>query len=71
MKSTERSAKLPKQELKLNDQSQKLDLVAYKPVEKQQPTSEPDITPSDELPSVEQPAQAEVIPPFKVKDKRC
>ncbi|MHC5747725.1 MAG: hypothetical protein ACYTXT_38780 [Nostoc sp.] len=67
MKSTERSPKLPKQELKLNDQSPKLDLVAYKPVEKQQPTSQPDITPSVDLPSVEQPAQAEVIPPLRSK----
>jgi hypothetical protein len=67
MKSTERSPKLPKQELKLNDQSPKLDLVAYKPVEKQQPTSQPDITPSDDLPSVEQPAQAEVIPLVRSK----
>lgn len=67
MKSTERSPKLPKQELKLNDQSPKLDLVAYKPVEKQQPTSQPDITASVELPSVEQPAQAEVIPLVRSK----
>ncbi|AUB43060.1 hypothetical protein COO91_09216 (plasmid) [Nostoc flagelliforme CCNUN1] len=67
MKSTKRSPKPPKQELKPNDQSQKLDFVAYKPVEKQQPTSQPDITPSDDLPSLEQPAQAEVIPPLKSK----
>ncbi|MDZ7970430.1 MAG: hypothetical protein RM368_36795 [Nostoc sp. DedSLP03] len=67
MKSTERSPKPPKQQPKPNDQSSKLDLVAYKPVEKQQPTSQPDITPSDDLPSVEQPAQAEVIPPLRSK----
>ncbi|MEA5605904.1 hypothetical protein [Nostoc sp. UHCC 0252] len=67
MKSTERSPKLPKQELKLNVQNPKLDLVAYKPVEKQQPTSQPDMTPSDDLPSVEQPAQAEAIPPLRSK----
>ena len=67
MKSTERSPKLPKQQPKPNDQSPKLDLVAYKPVEKQQPTSQPDITPSDDLPSVEQPAQAEVIPLVRSK----
>lgn len=67
MKSKERSPKLPKQQPKPNDQSPKLDLVAYKPVEKQQPTSQPDITPSVELPSVEQPAQAEVIPLVRSK----
>ncbi|MCC5659827.1 hypothetical protein LC608_23195 [Nostoc sp. XA010] len=67
MKSTERSPKLPKQELKLNVQNPKLDLVAYKPVEKQQPTSQPDMTPSDDLPSVEQPAQAQAIPPLRSK----
>ncbi|MBC1221532.1 hypothetical protein GNF09_16705, partial [Nostoc sp. UCD120] len=52
MKSTERSPKPPKQQPKPNDQSPKLDLVAYKPVEKQQPTYQPDMTPSDDLPSV-------------------
>lgn len=62
MKSTEQSPKPPKQQSKPNDQSPKLDLVAYKPVEKQQPTSQPGITPSDDLPSVEQPVPAEVIP---------
>ncbi|WP_223278365.1 hypothetical protein [Nostoc sp. 'Peltigera membranacea cyanobiont' 232] len=67
MKSTERSPKSPKQQSKHNDQSPKLDLVAYKPVEKQQATSQPDITSSDDLPSVEQPAQAEVIPPLSSK----
>ncbi|WP_230968439.1 hypothetical protein [Nostoc sp. WHI] len=67
MKSTERSPKPPKQQSKPNDQSPKLDLVAYKPVEKQQPTSQPDMTPSDDRPSVEQPDQAEVIPPLKSK----
>lgn len=64
MKSKERSPKPPKQQSKPNDQSPKLDFVAYKPVEKQQPTSQPDITPSDESPSVEQPAPAEVMPAF-------
>ncbi|MHC5763042.1 hypothetical protein [Nostoc sp.] len=67
MKSKEQSPKLPKQKPKPNDQSPKLDLVAYKPVEKQQPTYQPDMTPSDDLPSVEQPAQAEVIPLVRSK----
>jgi len=64
MKSTERSPKPPKQQSKPNNQSPKLDLVAYKPIEKQQPASQPDITPSDESPSVEQPVPAEVMPAF-------
>jgi len=67
MKSTERSPKPPKQQSKPNEQRTKLDLVAYKSVEKQQPTSEPDITPSDEPPSVEQPTKAEVILPLTSK----
>ncbi|WP_228013641.1 hypothetical protein [Nostoc edaphicum] len=67
MKSKERSPKLPKQQPKPNDQSPKLDLVAYKAVEKQQPTSQLGITPIDEPPSVEQPAQAEVISPLRSK----
>ncbi|WP_242055925.1 hypothetical protein [Nostoc flagelliforme] len=67
MKSTQRPSKRPSPQAESNDQSPKLDLVAYKPVEKQQPTSQPDITPSVDLPSVEQPAQAEVIPPLKSK----
>lgn len=67
MKSKERSPKPPKQQPKPKDQSPKLDLVAYKPVEKQQPTSQPGITLIDEPPSVEQPAQAEVIPPLTSK----
>ena len=67
MKSTERSLKPPKQQPKPNDPSPKLDLVAYKSVEKQQPTSQPDITPSDEPPSVEQPTKAEVILPLTSK----
>lgn len=67
MKSTERSPKPPKQQSKFNDQSPKLDLVAYKPIEKQQPTSQPGITPIDEPPSLEQPAQAEMIPPLRSK----
>ncbi|MHC0067773.1 hypothetical protein ACWATR_33610 [Nostoc sp. UIC 10890] len=67
MKSTERSPKLPKKQSKSNDQSPKLGLVAYKPVEKQQPTCQHHITPSDDLPSVEQPSQAEVIPLVKSK----
>jgi hypothetical protein len=67
MKSTERSPKPPKQQSKPNEQRTKLDLVAYKSVEKQQPTSQPDITPSDEPPSVEQPVQAEVTPPLRSK----
>ncbi|MDZ8140092.1 MAG: hypothetical protein RM049_33185 [Nostoc sp. DedQUE04] len=61
MKSTERLPKPPKQQPKPNNPSPKLDLVAYKPVDKQQPISQPGITPIDEPPSVEQPAQAEVI----------
>lgn len=56
MKSTQRPSKTPLPQPESNVQSPKLDLVAYKPVEKQQPTSQPDITPSVELPSVEQPA---------------
>ncbi|WP_321162570.1 hypothetical protein [Nostoc sp. KVJ3] len=67
MKSTERSPKPPKQQPKPNDPSPKLDLVAYKPVDKQQPISQPNITPSVDLPSVEQPAQAEVIPLVRSK----
>ncbi|MEH1771048.1 MAG: hypothetical protein ACYTXE_32770 [Nostoc sp.] len=67
MKSTERSPKPPKQQPKPNYPSPKLDLVAYKPVEKQQSASQPDITPSVDLPSVEQPAQAEVISPLRSK----
>ncbi|MDZ8035720.1 hypothetical protein [Nostoc sp. DedSLP04] len=67
MKSKERSPKLPKQQPKPNEQRTKLDLVAYKSVEKQQPTSQPDITPSDEPPSVEQPTKAEVILPLTSK----
>ncbi|MBC6434901.1 hypothetical protein FM036_33065 [Nostoc sp. HG1] len=67
MKSTKRSPKLPKQQPKPNEQSPKLDLVAYKSVEKQQPISQPDITTSDQLPSVEQPELAEVILPFRSK----
>ena len=65
MKSTEQSPKPPKQQSKPNDQSPKLDLVTYKPVEKQQPTSQPGITPSDDLPSVEQ--QAQKVPPLRSK----
>ena len=67
MKSTERSPKPPKQQSKPNEKRTKLDLVAYKSVEKQQPTSQPDITPSDEPPSVEQPTKAEVILPLTSK----
>ena len=67
MKSTQRPSKRPLPQAESNDQSPKLDLVAYKPVQKQQPTSQPDITPSDDLPSVEQPAQAEVIPLVRSK----
>ena len=67
MKSTQRPSKTPLPQPEPNDQSPKLDLVAYKPVEKQQPTSQPDITPSVDLPSVEQPAQAEVISPLRSK----
>ncbi len=59
--------KPPKQQPKPNDPSLKLDLVAYKPVDKQQPIFQPDITPSVDLPSVEQPAQAEVIPLVRSK----
>jgi hypothetical protein len=54
MKSTQRPSKPPKQhQHKSNDQSPKLDLVAYKPVEKQQPTSQPDPTKSNEPPQAE------------------
>ncbi|ODG99901.1 hypothetical protein A4S05_35815 [Nostoc sp. KVJ20] len=67
MKSKERSPKPPKQQPKPNEPSSKLDLVAYKPVDKQQPISQPNITPSVDLPSVEQPAQAEVIPLVRSK----
>ncbi|WP_373527626.1 hypothetical protein [Nostoc sp.] len=67
MKSTQRPSKPQLPQAKPKDQTPKLDLVAYKPVEKQQPTSEPDITPSDDLSSVEQPAQAEVIPSLRSK----
>ncbi len=59
--------KPPKQQPKPNEPSPKLDLVAYKPVDKQQPISQPNITPSVDLPSVEQPAQAEVIPLVRSK----
>ncbi|WP_298917514.1 hypothetical protein [uncultured Nostoc sp.] len=44
MKSTQRPSKTPLPQPESNVQSPKLDLVAYKPVEKQQPTSQPDIT---------------------------
>jgi hypothetical protein len=67
MKSTQRPSKTPLPQPESNDQSPKLDLVAYKPVEKQQPISQPNITPSVDLPSVEQPAQAEVIPLVRSK----
>ncbi|WP_242054222.1 hypothetical protein [Nostoc sp. FACHB-888] len=67
MKSTQRPSKRPLPQAESNDQSPKLDLVAYRPVKKQQPTSQPDITPSVDLPSVEQPAQAEVIPLVRSK----
>uniref|UniRef100_UPI001869220D hypothetical protein n=1 Tax=Nostoc sp. MG11 TaxID=2721166 RepID=UPI001869220D len=53
MKSTQRPSKPPKQQPKPNDQSQKLDLVAYKPVEQHQEPSQPDPSKSDQPPQVE------------------
>ncbi|WP_193200851.1 hypothetical protein [Nostoc sp. MG11] len=53
MKSTQRPSKPPQQQPKTNDPTLKPELVAYKPVEKQQPTSQPDPSKSNEPPQAE------------------
>ncbi|MEA5506952.1 hypothetical protein VB735_28440 [Halotia wernerae UHCC 0503] len=57
MKSTQRPSKPPQQQPKTNDPTPKPELVAYKPVEKQQLTSQPDPTPSEKTPALAIPSE--------------